>query len=236
MIKLSDVIEALHKDEDLSKIASVGGPTNAASEVTRTTGSSKEDQKAQIATKMMELAGAETAASGAATTVPLNLHQQAPAGEKVKPEAVHTASAQEIGEIVGDAIEKLENDEERKLASKLIIEKIAALGIFTKVADLKDVKGAEKKAESKVEAKVEAKVETKVASTDDWDAAGRLMARGYHDEIKKLAEADCVAIEAAEKAEKEAAEKAKAPAEKTAAAKAGELSAEDAKFLESLVK
>lgn len=232
-IKLSDVIQALHKDDELSKIAAVGGPTNAASEVARVIGSSKEDQKAQIATKMMELAGGETEGASRATTLPLNAHQQAPAGSKVTPEGVHTASAQEMGDVVGEALSKLENDEERKLASKKIIEKIAALGIFQAAEELKDVKGSEKKAEPKVEPKAE----TKTASETDWDAAGRLMARGYHAEILKLAEEDCAKIEAAEKTEKEAAEKAtKAEAEKTAAPKAADLSAENQAFLDSLLK
>lgn len=213
-IKLSEVLEGLQQDEDLRKIAAVGGSTDMSSEVARTQGGTKEDQKAQIATKLMEIAGAEVQSAATAGSTPTNIVARPPAGEKVTPEAVHVASAQEMGDVVGVALEKLD-EEGRKVASKAIIEKIAAMGVWKSAADIKDIKTAAPK------------------SGEDWDAAGRLMARGYHDESLKLAEADVKAIEDGEKAEAAKVAAEKAASEKTAAAKTG-LTPEDEKFLKDI--
>lgn len=217
MIRLSEVLEGLRADDDMRKIAAVGGPTEMSSEIARTQGGTKEDQKAQIATKLMEIAGAQVASAAAAGSVPTNIVQQPPAGEKVTPGSVHVASANEVGDVVGLALEKLD-EEGRKVASKLIIEKIAAMGVWKDASEIKVEKTAAKVGE-------------------DYEMAGRLMARGYHDELSKLAEADVKAIEESEKAATEKAATEKVAAEKVAGAEKTAAAGDDVqKLLDLLLK
>lgn len=196
-VTLSQVIGAMHDDDDLKKLAE---STSTESPVAEQVGTSTEDQKAKIQTKLMELAGQETAARSDAVAVPLNVIANPPAGEKVTPQAVKVSDGAEMSEVVASAMEKLD-PEQRKIAATGIIEKIAAMNVFTtSEADALKTAGDKFKED---------------------EVRGRIQARGFHDEINKLAELDRKALEkAAEeaaKAEKAAADK-KAETEKAAAA------------------
>lgn len=189
-VKLSSVIDALLQDDDMKKIAE---STTTESPISEQVGGSTEDQKAKIQTRLMEVAGKQTDAASDAVAVPLNLIQNPPAGEKASPKAVTVSDGAAMSEVVASAMEKLE-PEQRKIAAQGIIEKIAAMGVFS----------------------VDEAAALKVAGDKfkDDEMRGRIQARAFHDEINKLAEADQKAIEkaAAEaaKAEKAAAD-AKAP-------------------------
>jgi hypothetical protein len=188
-VKLSDVIEVLHKDEEMKKLAQEagimpGGGTKVTTETpdSEMVGESVEDEKAKIQTKLMELAGTETeAVSSSKVEESLNVANKAPAGEKIKPVEEATADAagmpkaspaSEVTEVVASALGKMK-PEVRKEACKGIIKKMAEAKMLT-LDELEKVEpGTEK---------------TGGMSGEDWETAGRLMARGYVDEMNKMAE------------------------------------------------
>jgi len=192
VVKLSEVIGALHQDDQLRKLAeeSSVGAENAGGGKTKTqspdgemVGETIEDEKHQIQTKLMELAGlTNEGISAAKTEEQLNVAQKTPAGEKATStspavsETAKAASALEIADVVGGVLGKMKA-EHRKEACKKIVEKIASLNVLS-MEDTADIKVAE-------------------AKFAEYDAAGRIMARSYYDEMGKLAEA---AVEAEKKA------------------------------------
>jgi ethanolamine utilization cobalamin adenosyltransferase len=201
-VKLSDLIQALHKDDDMRKLAqgAAGGETE--SPVSEQVGSTIEDEKAKVQTRLMELAGLQEEGESAANDDEnLNEAQKAPAGEKavapgVSP-AASAAAPEEMATVLASAIGKMPKDQQ-KLAWKAVIQKCAAANVLGK-GDLAGEKKAEKDAEKVAQEQVA-----------EADAIGRIMARAFHDETTKIA----AEIEAAAKAEAPAAEK-KAAAEVT---------------------
>lgn len=216
-VKLSEIIQALHQDDDMRKLAgdkvaegeeAGGGATE--SPVSEQIGSSIEDEKAKIQTKLMELAGQQVAAESAGkATEQLNAVQGAPAGERIQPpgDTEGESSATEVAEVLASVLGGMQ-PEQRKIACKAVITKIAQLNVLA-MDDLKDVKTAE-------------------ARFNEYDAAGRIMARAYHDECTKIA-ASLKKDAAAPAAEKVAAEKdaAEAPAD--------DLSADEVTLLKELI-
>jgi len=213
-VKLSEIIEGLNKDDDFRKLAedagvspaavagggagAGGGNTTTETPDSEMVGDTVEDEKEKIQTKLMELAGLQSESiSAAKTEETLNTAQKAPAGEAAQPAgtAVNpgaSAEADEVAEVVASTLGGMKPDL-RKTASIKIVEKIAQMGALA-VDDLKDVKVAS-------------------ARADEYDAAGRLMARAYHDEHQKIATgmaakmaADDTAGEGAEEAGDDAAD------------------------------
>lgn len=185
-IKLSEIIDGLNQDDDFRKLAE-GTPAAGAGADTKTevpvdemVGDTVEDEKAKIQTRLTELAGGQVSAiSAGKSEETLNTAQKAPAGEAAQPAGVQvspaaSAEADEVAEVVASALGGMQ-PETRKVATVKIIEKIAAMGAVS-MDDLKDVKVAE-------------------ARADEYDAAGRIMARSYHDETNKLAEARATQLE-----------------------------------------
>lgn len=184
MIKLSDVIAALHQDDEMKKLAQAAGvaPAGAAAGAGTTTetpdsemvGETIQDEKAKIQTRLMELAGTEEESiSAAKPEETLNVSQQAPAGEKLKP--VEEAAAQvapeakQAADVIGEALAGME-PAIRKQACLEIIGKISQLNALS----LDDLSGKEGEKVAK-------------AKFEEYDTAGRIMARGYHDEMQKIA-------------------------------------------------
>jgi len=212
-VKLSDIIAALHDQDDMKKLAEdagaaapAGGGSATESPVSAQVGETIEDEKAKIQTKLMELAGLqEESVSAAKPQEELNTAQEAPAGEKVAPDDVNPAASasapEEMATVVASVLSKMQ-PEPRKLACVKIVEKIASIGGLKK----EDI---DKMASAKFQ---------------EAEAIGRIMARSYHDEMQKIA---------AEVSEGETPEE---PAEKKASgeAPAAEITAEDLKLLESL--
>jgi len=204
-VKLSDIINALHQDDEMRKLATdaatvpnaPGGNTQTQDETPRMVGESVEDEKAKIQNKLMEMAGLQQEQGSAAKTdETLNVAQTAPVGEAAQPTAVavnpaasaaaapsvapaapatavtpgqHAAAntkAAAIADTVAAALSK-QDEETRKEACKGIISKIAQMNALS-LDDIKDEKVAS-------------------AKFAEYDAAGRIMARAYHDEINKLA-------------------------------------------------
>ncbi len=189
-IKLSEIIDGLHQDDDFRKLSEgtpaaggAGADTKTEVPVADMVGDTVEDEKAKIQTRLTELAGGQNEAiSAAKTEETLNTAQKAPAGEAAQPTAVQvspaaSAEASEVAEVVASALGGMQ-PEVRKIATVKIIEKIASMNAVT-LDDLKDVKVAE-------------------ARANEYDAAGRIMARSYHDETNKLAEKRAEKLAAAE--------------------------------------
>ena len=219
MVMLSDVIRALSQDDEMQKLAQgaglapAGGAAAGADTTTETpdsemVGETIEDEKEKIQTKLMELAGTENEAISAGKgEETLNAAQQAPAGEKLKP--VEEAAAQvapqakQAADVIGEALAGME-PAIRKQACLEIISKISQMNALS----LDDLSGKEGEKVAK-------------AKFAEYDTAGRIMARGYHDECQKIA------------AELEAEGGETEPAGKKASE--GELTAEDLKTLEAII-
>lgn len=200
-VRLSDLIQALHKDDDMRKLAmgeGAGGATE--SPVSEQVGSTVEDEKAKVQTRLMELAGLQEEGESAANEDEnLNEAQLAPAGEKaVAPgvsQAASAAAPDEMATVLASAIGKMPKDQQ-KLAWKAVIQKCAAANAL----------GKEDLASKKVASDKEAQ-----AQFDEADAIGRIMAHAFDDETNKIAEKRA----AAEKTEEAPAAEKKASAEVT---------------------
>lgn len=180
-VKLSDLIQALHKDDDMRKLAmgETGGDTE--SPVSEQIGSTVEDEKAKVQTRLMELAGLQQEGESAGNDdEELNEAQKAPAGEKallggpatmVDPSA-SAAAPDEMATVLASAIGKMPKAQQ-KLAWTAVIKKCASVNMVSE-ADL----APEKRAAAE-----------KVAQEQfaEADATGRVMARAFHDECNKIA-------------------------------------------------
>lgn len=218
MVKLTDIVDALSQDDEMKKLAAGAGLTpaggaSAGAETTTQTpdsemvGETIEDEKAKIQTKLMELAGTENEAISAGKgEETLNASQQAPAGEKLKPveeaAAAVAPQAKQAAEVIGEALQGME-PAIRKQACLEIISKISQMNALS----LEDLSGKEGEKVAK-------------AKFEEYDTAGRIMARGYHDECQKIA----TEIEAEDGKTEPAVEQASD----------GELTAEEIKILEAI--
>jgi hypothetical protein len=212
-VKLSEILDGLKGDSEIKKLAQDAGvaPAEGAaaetqSEDSRMVGDTVEDEKEKIQTKLMELAGLQSeSASAANADEALNVAQEAPAGEIASPADISEAG--EVAEVVASALGGMK-PEIRKQASIAIVQKIAQMSALS-VDDLKDIKVAS-------------------ARAGEYDAAGRIMARAYHDEINKLA-----AVRA-KKAAEAAGEEGEETPEETGTEGSEDLTAEELSTIEGL--